>query len=61
MLVCIKHPNFNGKDKPDISCRACCCIFLQRVKKELCQHQQLLVSSPESKISVKKKETSANQ
>ena len=31
-LVCLRHPLYKGAESPDLKCKACCAIFVQRVK-----------------------------
>lgn len=33
MVLCFQHPNYKGKDAPDISCKTCCHIFISEVKR----------------------------
>ena len=31
---CFKHPKYKGKGPPEVSCRACCSIFIVTLKRE---------------------------
>jgi hypothetical protein len=31
-IVCMSHPKYDGKDNPDLRCKACCTIFVNRIK-----------------------------
>lgn len=31
-MICIKHPKYTGESKVDLSCKACCTIYVQRIK-----------------------------
>jgi hypothetical protein len=34
-LVCLRHPEYNGKNAPNLSCRNCCSIYVEAVKDEI--------------------------
>ncbi len=34
-LVCLKHPRYDGRSTPELSCKSCCKIFVGALK-----HQQ---------------------
>lgn len=31
-LVCMFHPKYDGKNNPDLRCKACCSIFVANIK-----------------------------
>ncbi len=31
-IVCLRHPKYDGKDNPELRCKACCSIFVDRIK-----------------------------
>lgn len=31
-VVCMRHPKYTGKDNPELRCKACCSIFVNRIK-----------------------------
>ena len=33
-LICIRHPRYEGGHAPDLSCKTCCSIFIERIKTE---------------------------
>lgn len=33
MIYCFQHPDYKGQDAPMISCKTCCHLFIQEVKR----------------------------
>lgn len=33
MIYCFQHPDYKGQDAPQISCKTCCHLFIQEVKR----------------------------
>jgi hypothetical protein len=33
-VLCFRHPQYTGQTSPDLSCRACCSIFIEAIKAE---------------------------
>ena len=33
-LICMKHPKYNAKGAPDLSCRVCCGEFVKRIEEK---------------------------
>lgn len=31
-LICIIHPNYHGDHAPQLSCKTCCHIYLEKIK-----------------------------
>ena len=31
-IVCLRHPKYNGRDNPELRCKTCCSIFVNRIK-----------------------------
>ena len=31
-IVCLRHPKYDGKNNPELRCKACCSIFVNRIK-----------------------------
>ncbi len=31
-IVCMRHPKYDGKQNPELRCKACCTIFVNRIK-----------------------------
>ncbi len=31
-IVCMRHPKYDGKKNPELRCKACCSIFVNRIK-----------------------------
>lgn len=31
-LVCIRHPQYQGKGSPDLTCKTCCSLYISIVK-----------------------------
>jgi len=31
-VVCIRHPKYEGKESPVLSCKTCCSIFIAAIK-----------------------------
>ena len=34
-LVCFRHPDYDGKERPQLSCKACCSIFVHALKERV--------------------------
>lgn len=32
LVVCIKHPKYDGKESPVLSCKTCCSTFVAAIK-----------------------------
>lgn len=48
-LICLKHPRYRGNENPDLKCKVCCAVFVQRVKARNAQQSQDISSWLESK------------
>jgi hypothetical protein len=33
-IVCLRHPQYNGSDSPDLTCKICCSKFVARIRAE---------------------------
>lgn len=33
-VVCFKHPTYDGSSSPQLSCKACCGIFLTEIRRQ---------------------------
>lgn len=33
MIVCLQHPRYRAKQAPALSCKTCCHLFIQEVKR----------------------------
>lgn len=33
-IVCIKHPKYDGKSSPELSCKACCSKYIHVIRSE---------------------------
>jgi hypothetical protein len=31
-VVCMRHPKYDGQANPELRCKACCSIFVNRIK-----------------------------
>jgi hypothetical protein len=31
-IICMKHRHYNAETKPDLTCKACCAIFIQNIR-----------------------------
>ncbi len=31
-IVCMRHPQYDGVENPDLRCKSCCAVFVQRIK-----------------------------
>jgi hypothetical protein len=31
-IVCMRHPKYDGTQNPELRCKACCSIFVNRIK-----------------------------
>lgn len=31
-LVCMRHPKYDGQENPDLRCKVCCTLFVERIK-----------------------------
>ncbi|RZA22253.1 MAG: hypothetical protein EOP10_15750 [Proteobacteria bacterium] len=31
-VVCMRHPKYDGQKNPELRCKACCSIFVNRIK-----------------------------
>lgn len=31
-VVCLRHPKYDGQKNPELRCKACCSIFVNRIK-----------------------------
>lgn len=36
-LICFRHPQYDGKDSPVLTCKTCCGIFVTAMKAKLSQ------------------------
>lgn len=47
-LICFKHPHYKGDKSPDLKCKACCAVFVQKVRMRSSQQTQDITSWLES-------------
>ena len=53
-FICIKHPKYNGKTSPVLSCSTCCSIYVQDIKESKTAIDQKLTESDKEIESTKK-------
>lgn len=50
-IVCFRHPKYLGDDDPDLSCKACCAAFVERLKAKTASERTDISSWLDSKSS----------
>ncbi len=58
LVVCLRHPKYDGKANPELRCKACCSIFVNRIKDQNEKRAMDVETWLESKAAPKK--SSAN-
>lgn len=47
-ISCIKHPRYNGKTSPVLSCKTCCSLFIHNIKKTREEEQKTVETAKDA-------------
>jgi asparagine synthetase A len=40
-VICFRHPRYDGKERPVLSCKTCCAIFISTIKARVSEGQSV--------------------
>ena len=45
-IVCLKHRKYTGEGSPDLSCKACCSMYVARIRRDQADLLESVTSAP---------------